>query len=98
MASLYVDGKEYPLRETSRVVGKLTRGFEYKLQMESIGGRKYESRGFFCSFSGECEARDAEAVANDLQQFCEDRVLESVRDYTAKFRKQLEKKVLKIGR
>lgn len=87
MASLYIDGREHPLRETSNSTVKITRSFSYKL---NVGN--YESRDFFCSESGECSAADAEAVALDLQQFCVDQVLESVRQYRAALTVQRERK------
>jgi hypothetical protein len=88
MPSLYIDGQEHPLRETSQATVKITRSFSYKL---NVGN--YESRDFFCSQSGECAAADAEAVSADLQQFCIDQVLGAVKEYRAALNVQRERKV-----
>lgn len=87
MPSLYVDGQEHPLRETSQSTVKITRSFSYKL---NVGN--YESRDFFCSYSGECAASEAHSAAEDAQQFCVDEVLESVKQYRAALNVQRERK------
>lgn len=88
MPSLYVDGAEHPLRETSRDTVRITRSFSYKL---NVGN--YETRDFFCSQSGECETLEAASVAEDLQQFCVDQVLESVKQYRAALSAQRDRKI-----
>ena len=78
MASLYIDGKEHPLRETSKSLVKITRSFSYKL---NVGN--YESRDFFCAQSIECEAWQADSMSADVQEFCQEQVLEAVKQYRA---------------
>jgi hypothetical protein len=86
MASLYVDGKEYPLRETSQAPVKITRSFSRKLNMAAYGGNQYESGDFFCASTVECEAKDADSVAADVHQFCVDQVLIAAKKYIAEIK------------
>lgn len=65
-------------KPTPQVQGRvdITRSFSYKLNTGS-----YESRDFFCSQHAECEASEADEIADLLYQFCKRQVLKAVREY-----------------
>lgn len=77
------------IRAAARVSGQveICRSFAYKL---NVGN--YESRDFFASMKGFCDATDAEVISQQLYEFCEAQVLGEVRDYRRKMENQRERK------
>ena len=74
-----------PAMET-RLIG-ITRSFSMKLNLGN-----YESADFFASERAECSPEMAEEVSRDLDEFCKDQVLESIRDFKARrARKEAER-------
>lgn len=73
------------IRIGARITGRveISRSFSYKL---NVGN--YESRDFFCSAKAECDAEDMAEVAADLDEFAQDQVLESVKEYRSKIERQ----------
>ena len=78
-------GPDAPATET-RLIG-ITRRFSMKLNLGN-----YESAEFFASERAECSPEMAEEVSRDLDEFCKDQVLESIRDFKARrARKEAER-------
>lgn len=62
----------------ARLIG-ITRSFSFKLNLGN-----YESADFFASERAECTPDMAEEVSRDLDEFCKEQVLESIRDFKAR--------------
>lgn len=54
---------------------QITRSFSFKLNLGN-----YESADFFCSQKADCHPVDADAVSQDLYEFCLDEVMKAVKD------------------
>jgi hypothetical protein len=71
---------------------EVARSFSYKLNCSLYSwGQPYESRDFFCSQKAQCRAEDAEAISEQLHQFCRAQVLADVRSYIAEAENRLVK-------
>ncbi len=61
---------------------EVVRSFSYKLNLKNADGSPtYESCDFFCCSKAQCELDDRDEVSRDLDQFCMDEVLESIREF-----------------
>jgi hypothetical protein len=83
---ILVRGKAVGITGTVEIV----RSFSYKLNAEMYGGNRFESRDFFCSQKAQCDASDAEEIAELLHEFCKHVVLEDVRSYIRSIRERKE--------
>lgn len=75
-----------PAKAEGRV--EVVRSFSYKL---NVGN--YESRDFFCSAKAQCDAAEMEEVGVGLDDFVQDQVLTSVKQYSKKIEHQRKGKV-----
>jgi hypothetical protein len=71
-----------PISETVEVV----RSFSYKLNMgnDEHGRPSYESADFFCSHKAQCALEDRDEVGRDLDAFCMEQVLDSIKEFKAR--------------
>ena len=60
---------------------EIARSYSFKLNMDRIGGPRYESRDFFCSCKEECLKADAIATSARLHAFCQTEVARAVNEY-----------------
>ena len=60
---------------------EIARSYSFKLNMDRIGGPRYESRDFFCSCKEECLKADATATSARLHAFCQTEVARAVNEY-----------------
>ena len=60
---------------------EIARSFSYKLNMDLIGGAKFESRDFFASAKAECYEHDMAETSAKLYTFCKSQVLKAVNEY-----------------
>lgn len=84
--------QEAAFREAERFMGgnmsekrsnlvEIARSFSYKLNMDLIGGAKFESRDFFASAKAECYEHDMAETSAKLYTFCKSQVLTAVNAY-----------------
>lgn len=66
---------------------EIVRSFSYKLNTGN-----YESRDFFCSQKAQCDAAQAEEIAELLHLFCKHVVLRDVGRYIREIEKQRKEK------
>ena len=68
---------------------EVARSFSYKLsESECHLIPKFASRDFFASQKAQCRAADAEAVSEQVYQFCKRQVMKAVREYIAELEAQ----------
>jgi hypothetical protein len=69
-----------PKQEPSGLV-EIARSYSFKLNMERVGGPRYETRDFYCSCKEECLKADATATSARLHVFCQAEVARAVNEY-----------------
>jgi hypothetical protein len=67
---------------------EIARSYSFKLNMDCVGGPRYESREFFCSRKEECLKEDAAATSARLHAFCQAEVTRAVNEYVKSRTKQ----------
>ena len=60
---------------------EIARSYSFKLNMERVGGPRYETRDFYCSCKEECLKADATATSARLHVFCQAEVARAVNEY-----------------
>ncbi len=84
-AEVAMTPREHPLAprhmmEPERM--EVCRSFSYKLSIKNMDGSPtYESADFFCSFKSACTEETRAEVSADLDQFCVDDVVNSIREF-----------------
>ncbi len=70
-------------RTEPAVTVEVVRAFSYKLNMgvDDNGRPTYESADFFASHKAQCAPEDREEVSRDLDEFCMDEVMKSIRAF-----------------
>jgi hypothetical protein len=76
------------IRVPAKLEGRMevVRSFSYKL---NVGN--YESRDFFCSAKGSCDAADVDSISLSLDEYVQAQVLASVKEYRSKLNSQRER-------
>ncbi len=78
--------KAHPLSTPATVQPRMVevvRSFSYKLNMgnDENGRPTFESADFFASHKAQCAMEDRDEVSRDLDAFCMDQVLDSIRQF-----------------